>query len=147
MKNIVAIILFAVFAVAANAQTVTPRTGTGANNDNTFRAMTVKYVAVTDATGNDTAKINFNAYQTLVRIDTLKDSVSLNFTPVTRCYFGDRATVVVKNGASGSKVKLAGSNIEVGSSGTTLSITASKLAVIEFVFNGYKWLETNRIVQ
>lgn len=146
MKNI--ILIFALIAaISANAQTVTPRTGTGANNDNTFRAMTVKYVAVTDATGNDTTKINFNAYQTLVRIDTLKDSVSLNFTPVSRCYFGDRATVIVKNGANAGKVKLAGSNIEVGSAGTTLSITAAKLAVIEFVFNGYKWLETNRIVQ
>jgi len=146
MKHLI-IAISILFSVGVNAQTVTPRFGTGANNDNTFRTLTVNYQKPVDAAGNDTIKLNLNAWSNIVRIDTLRDSLNINFTPLTKCFYGDKVQVTVKNGANAGKVKFVGSNVEVGASGLTLSITAAKRAVIEFVFDGYKWLETNRIVQ
>jgi len=147
MKNILFSIL-AIFAVfVSNAQTVTPRGGTGANNDNTYRALTLKYVVATDAAANDTTKLNLNAYNTLVKLSPLTDSTNFNFTPITRCYFGDQVTFLIKNSSTGTKVKFVGSNVQVGSGTATLTVTASKRAVISFVFDGTTWVEAYRIVQ
>ena len=147
MKKIVSI-LISVFAVAlAFAQSTTPRSGTGANNDNTFRALTFKYVAATDGTGNDTTKLNLNAYSTYVTV-TVNDSTNFNFTPITRCYAGDKLTVQVKNtSGSGHKVKFVGSNVQGASGVGSITLTSAAWAVIEFVFTGTTWLETNRVVQ
>ena len=150
MKKIVSIFILILSVVALNAQTTTPRTGTGANNDNTFRAMTIKYVAVADAAGNDTVKLNLNAFKTLVPV-ALTDSVSINLTPVTRCYLGDQVQFLVTNTSGAGKVKFIGSNFEVSSDstygGSTLSVASSKRAQMVFTFDGVKWVETSRITQ
>lgn len=154
MKNIIAIILIA-FAVSVNAQSTTPRWGTGANNDNTFRAMTFKYVAVTDAAGLDTVKIVPNAYHTQVTIPALTDSVAINVTSVAKSYLGDKIEITVINTSSGKCVKWAGSNISpatiagIGGGGSQLYVTstANKRANIVFVFDGVKWVEEHRMAQ
>lgn len=153
MKKIFAICAFTFALISIQAQHTTPRTGTGANNDNTYRAMTINYKAVTDAVGNDTAKINLNAFQTLIKIASLTDSISFNFTPVTNCYFGDEVTIsVVNSSGSAHAVKWAGPNIESATTTTggavgTAYLTSAKRAIIKFVFNGVDWVEVSRMIQ
>lgn len=152
MKKIL-ILAAALITLSASAQKVTPRTGTGANNDNTFRAMTINYKAVTDAVGNDTAKINLNAYKTLIKVASLVDSVSFNFTPVTNCYYGDEVVITIVNtSGSAHAVKWAGPNIESATTTTggavgTMYLTSAKRAVVSFIFNGVDWVEQYRTIQ
>ena len=146
MKNILILFSALFFVASASAQVATPRTGTGPNNDNTYRAMTQNWKVVTDAAGNDTAKLNLNAYKTIVKI-ALVDSVSINFTPITRCYAGDEVQFLVKNSAGGTKVKFVGSNVEGDSGIGSLTLTASKRANVIFTFDGTTWLEKSRVVQ
>jgi len=155
MKNI--IIAFAlIFSVATiSAQSTTPRWGTGANNDNTFRAMTFKYVAITDAAGLDTINIVPNAYHTQIKVASLVDSFALNVTSVAKSYLGDKIEITVINSSTGKCVKWAGSNISpatiaaVGGGGSQLYVTstANKRANIVFVFDGVKWVEEHRMAQ
>lgn len=150
MKKI-ASLLITLFAVGfIFAQSNTPRTGIGAGNDNTFRAMTIKYVPVSDATGNDTIKLNLNGYKTLIPV-TLKDSVNFNFTPVTRCYLGDQVQFLVTKSSGAGKIKFVGSNFDVSADttygGSTIAISSSKKANVVFTFDGAKWVETSRITQ
>lgn len=149
MKHLIIAFSF-LFAVCVNAQTTTPRTGTGTNNDNTFRAMTIKYKAVADTAGNDTVKLNLNAFKSLIPV-ALTDSVSINFTPVTNCYLGDQVQLLITNTSGAGKVKFVGSNYEVASDstygGATIAVASSKRAQIVFTFDGVKWVETSRITQ
>ena len=140
-------ILFVCLSFAASAQTVTPRTGTGANNDNTYRAATFSYKAISDATGIDTVKLNLNAFNNRVKV-ALADTVALNLTPITNCFYGDVLIVTVTNSTGAGALKFIGSNVETtdGSSGR-LYITSAKRANISFVFDGAKWVETGRVVQ
>lgn len=152
MKKIFAICAFAFALSTLSAQHTTPRTGTGANNDNTYRAMTFGYKAVTDAVGLDTVKLNVNNYFTQVKIASLVDSVAFNFTPVTNCYLGDRVEITVTNSSGGTAVKWAGSNVATATTTTggavgTLYLAASKRANITFVFDGVKWVEVSRMAQ
>ena len=84
-------ILFALFILvgfAAQEQSVTPRTGTGANNDNTYRALTFKFATIADAAGADKTKLSLNAFNTQVRV-SLVDSSAVSFPSVANCYIGD----------------------------------------------------------
>lgn len=155
MKKIVSIFILILSVVALNAQHTTPRWGTGKNNDNTFRAMTFVYKAVTDATGTDTLKLVPNAFHTQVTIPALTDSVTLNVTSVANSYLGDKIEVTVINAGTGTCVKWGGSNISpktiagIGGGGSQLYLTASanKRANIVFVFDGVKWVEETRMAQ
>lgn len=133
--------------VVAFSQSTTPRTGTGANNDNTFRAATFSYATVTDAAGIDTSKYNLNAYQNRIAVN-LTDTLAINLTPVTRCYYGDLLTVTVVNSSGAGALKFIGSNVETSDgSSARLYVTSSKRANIRFVFDGSKWVEISRLVQ
>lgn len=153
MKKIFAICAFAFAITALSAQHTTPRTGTGANNDNTFRAMTIKYVAVTDAAGLDTAKLNLNAFETNIKIASLTDSIAFNFTPITNCYYGDKVNITIVNSSgSAHAVKWAGPNIESATTTTggavgTMYLTSAKRATVSFIFNGVDWVEVSRMIQ
>jgi len=137
-------ILFALFILvgfAANAQTATPRTGTGANNDNTFRALTFKYYAAADAVGADTVKLSLNAYNTHIKV-TLQDSLAFSFPSIANCYLGDVVKFTINGATSGNKIKLLGSNYVAASS--SLAISTGLKAYIEFIFDGFKWVEVSR---
>jgi len=148
-------VILTVAITTISAQYTTPRWGTGANNDNTFRAMTFKYLAVTDAAGLDTIKIVPNAYHTQVTIPALTDSVAINVTSVAKSYLGDKIEITVINTSSGKCVKWAGSNISpatiatIGGGGSQLYITSTsgKRGNIVFVFDGVKWVEEHRMAQ
>lgn len=147
MKKIFAICAFAFALSTLSAQHTTPRTGTGANNDNTYRAATFYYKAVADTAGIDTVKLNLNAYNNRIKV-ALTDTLALNLTPVTNCYYGDLLTVTVTNTSGVGALKFIGSNVETtdGSSGR-LYIASSKRANINMIFDGVKWVETSRVVQ
>jgi hypothetical protein len=137
-------ILFALFILvgfAASAQTTTPRTGTGANNDNTFRALTFKYVAIADAAGADTVKLSLNAYNTQIKV-ALVDSSAVTFPSVANCYLGDVVKFTVNGTTSGNKLKLVGNNFVATSS--SLAVSTGLKAYLEFIFDGYKWVEVSR---
>ncbi len=153
MKKIILSLFLCATLFAVEAQHTTPRTGTGANNDNTYRAMTIKYVAVTDAAGLDTAKLNLNAFETNIKIASLVDSVAFNFTPITNCYYGDKVNITVVNSSgSAHAVKWAGPNIESATTTTgggvgTMYLTSAKRATVSFIFNGVDWVEVCRMIQ
>jgi hypothetical protein len=154
MKNII-FALFTLVAFSATAQHTTPRWGTGANNDNTFRAMTFKSVTVTDAAGLDTLKLAPNAYHTQVTVPSLVDSFAVNVTSVANSYLGDKIEITVINSGTGKCVKWAGANVSpatisgIGGGGSQLYITSSanKRGNIVFVFDGVKWVEEHRLAQ
>lgn len=137
-------ILFALFILvgfAAQAQSITPRTGTGANNDNTFRALTFKFVAVSDAVGADTTKLTLNAYNTHVKV-VLVDSSAVSFPSVAKCFVGDVVKFTITGGTSGNKLKIVGNNFTAAS--TSVAVSTSLKAYLEFIFDGAKWVEVSR---
>lgn len=151
MKKIL-LFVFSVATLCVSAQYTTPRTGTGANNDNTFRAMNIKYKVITDAAGLDTVKVNLNAFRTYLKINTLTDSVTLNFTPTTNSYYGDEVIITVLNSSGGKCVKWVSTNIvtatsTAGGGGGQLYVSASQYATISFIFDGSKWVERGRMAK
>lgn len=137
-------ILFALFILvgfAAQAQSVTPRTGTGANNDNTYRALTFKFATIADAAGADTTKLSLNAFNTQVRV-SLVDSSAVSFPSVANCYIGDVVKFTINGATSGNKLKIVGNNFTAAS--TSVAVSTSLKAYLEFIFDGYKWVEVSR---
>lgn len=135
--------LFVLFAfVAVNAQSIKPRFGTVPGDDNTGRVLTYAYKTVTEVAGADSTLLVPSAWQTIVRV-SLADSIYFKSPVVTKSYAGDNI-VIVASGASGTKVKFAGTNfISAG----TATLSTSGRAVIRFIFDGAKWVETGRLVQ
>ena len=128
--------------VAVNAQSTSPRFGTTPNNDNTGRVLTYKYKALTDAAGADSALLTPSAWKTVVRL-TMLDSFYMKSPTVTASYAGDQVQIVA-SGASGTKIKFAGTNwISAG----TATLSSGGRAVISFVFDGAKFVEASRVVQ
>lgn len=127
---------------AVNAQSTSPRWGTGANNDNTGRVLTYAYKSITDAAGADSTQLVNTAYSTTVRV-ALVDSFYFKNPNVTKSYASDRL-VIVASGASGTKLKFNNTNfISAG----TATLSTNGRAVISFVFDGAKWVEDGRYVQ
>jgi len=142
MKKLFFILVLAIAAFSVNAQSTSPRWGTGANNDNTGRALTYSYKSITDAVAADSTTINPNAYTTIYRV-ALVDSVYFKSPVVTRSYAGDNI-VVVASGASGTKVKFAGTNFITAG---TATLSTSGRSVITLIFDGAKWVEKGRVTQ
>lgn len=141
MKKLI-FILFSVCIFNAVAQSTSPRFGTVSNKDNTFRTLTNKLVTVTDAAGADTVTLATTGYNTLVKIAAL-DSLTLGSPTVTKCFLGDQMTLLV-TGTSGDKLKFTGSNwVSAG----TATLSSGLKAVITFIFDGAKWVESGRVVQ
>jgi len=142
MKKILFILSFVAFSFVSNAQSTTPRFGSGVGNDNTGRVLTYVYTSVTDAAGADSVTLKPNAWETVVRI-TLVDSLMLNSPSVTRSFAGDRMELVV-SGASGKKVKFAATNFITAG---TATLSTSGRSVISLIFDGAKWVESGRVTQ
>lgn len=141
MKKLI-FILFSVCIFNAVAQSTSPRFGTVSNKDNTFRTLTNKLVTVTDAAGADTVTLATTGYNNLIKIAAL-DSLTLGSPTVTKCFLGDQMTLLV-TGTSGDKLKFTGSNwVSAG----TATLSSGLKAVITFIFDGAKWVESGRVVQ
>ena len=141
MKKLI-FILFSACIFNAVAQSTSPRFGTTSNKDNTFRTLTNKLVTVTDAAGADTVTLATTGYNNLIKIAAL-DSLTLGSPTVTKCFLGDQMTLLV-TGTSGDKLKFTGPNwISAG----TATLSSGLKAVITFIFDGAKWVESGRVVQ
>jgi len=142
MKKIFSILFLLAFTFTVSAQSTSPRFGTLKNQDNTGRGLTYKLVSVTDGTGADSVIAFPGAYKTYYKV-TLIDSLAFKQPVVTTSYLGDNI-VIVATGASGTKVKFTGSNwITTG----TATLSSGGRAIIDLIFDGARWVESNRTVQ
>lgn len=152
MKNKIAYILsFTLLCVCSVgfSQSIKPRFGIPPAGDNTGRVLTYALVTPTDVVGSDTAKLNLNAFHTIVRLtNPIIDSFAIQFTKVTNCFAGDKVTVLATTGASGAHVlKFVGSNLAYVNGDGRLILTANKVANITFIFDGVRWCEESRMIQ
>lgn len=144
MKKLIGVLFFAFVGLAVNAQSTLPRWGSGANNDNTGRALHYNYKTIADATGTDTVSFTPAAWETVVRV-ALTDSICVSFKSLATSYAGDIVKFIA-SGTSGSILKFTSTNSYlVGGSKATLSSLGR--AVVTFVFDGAKWVESGRLVQ
>lgn len=136
-------ILFAFISYSAIAQHTTPRFGTGVNNNAALNNYS--YSTKTDAASStiDTFSVYPNAYQTIYRL-VLVDSVCAGNPTVTKSYAGDKITFIV-SAASGTPVlKFVGSNwVTLGNA----TMTTRLRSVVNFIFDGAKWVESGRYTQ
>jgi hypothetical protein len=130
-------------SVAGFSQSTSPRYGTTANQDNTGRILTYKYVSLTDATGADSVVARPREYETTYRV-TLVDSFTFKQPVITSCYAGDYIVIIASAASGTPKLKFTGSNwITAG----TATLSTGLRAVIKLVFDGAKWVEAGRVVQ
>lgn len=141
MKKFLFAVALMLSATFANAQSATPRFGTNAGSDNTYRGLSLNWQSVTDASGMDTLTIRTNKFTNHVRI-ALTDTISL-LPVVTSCKAGDEL-IVVATGSSGRRVRFVGSGFQSAGSATTSS---GGTIVVTFIFTGTVWAEKSRIVQ
>lgn len=142
MKKFILFLFALVAAFAVNAQSTSPRFGTVPGDDNTGRVITYKYQTVTDAAGADSTTLRPSAGVTIVRV-ALTDSLYFKSPNVKASYAGDILRVVA-SGASGNKVKFAGTNFITAG---TATLSSSGRAVVSLIFDGAKWVEFARVVQ
>ena len=154
MKKIFSIAIFLVAVTfSVFAQTTTPRTGTSAGKDNTYRILTYKYVAPNkDAAGLDTITLNPSAFHTQVYFDSLVDSVAFKIGSITPAYLGDELEFQFTNSSTGKVIRWAGAywdpaTVTIGSQGGAVYLSASKKATVVFHFDGRKWVEAYRTIQ
>ena len=141
MKKLFSILFLAAIAMSASAQYTTPRFGTG-TRDNTFRSMTLGYTTWTDAVGADSTTLTPSKFDMTYRV-ALVDSFYVKSPTVTYCYAGDRMTIIA-SGASGTKLKFAGTNFITAG---TATLSTSGRSIITLVFDGAKWVERSRVTQ
>jgi hypothetical protein len=145
MKKLLSLVFLMCFVFAAIGQSTSPRWGTTPGRDNTGRVINYKLVAVTDVAGNDTVFVNTNASETYYKVAAL-DSINFKVKSVANAYFGDEIVIVAQTGTGTPKIKFStGSGLWLGAGTATLA--GNKRAVIKFVFDGAKWVETGRYVQ
>lgn len=142
MKKLIILLVSIVLALGVSAQSTSPRFATAKNGDNTARVLTYKVATATDATGADTIVLVTNAYQTIYKIST-KDSLVLKQPTITNAYYGDRLTIILTSTSGTPKTLFTGSYWK--SSGTATLSTGLR-GVIEFVFDGGYWVESNRSI-
>lgn len=148
MKKFLFLLIAIAFTMGVNAQSTSPRYGTLKNQDNTARVLTYNYTSITDAAGADSVSLKPNAWLTNYRV-ALTDSVYISGPVVTASYAGDNVKMIV-SGASGTKIKFASTNFIMSSTApyatTTLILSSGGRALIQFTFDGAKWVETSRVV-
>jgi hypothetical protein len=139
MKKILIPALVALYS-SVSAQYVTPRAGTGANNDNTFRSLTYKQVTVTPPNRADTVNLNLNAYNTQLRVSNLvTDSLVFNFNSVAYCYSGDQVWCIVVNPDMVQHVvTFLPNHFQAKSLADTIPAFSTQLGL--FMFDGTQWV-------
>jgi len=144
-KFLFALMLVAFSAVSATAQSTSPKFGTTASTDNTYRKLSLGYTSYTDATGFDSVRIAPSRYKTYYRI-ALTDSFRLGFPTITKCNAGDEI-VIIATGASGNKLTFTTTAGTTWRTAGTATLSTNASAVLTFVFSGTLWVEKSRVVQ
>jgi hypothetical protein len=141
-KAILALVLC--FSVAlASAQSTTPRFGTVPGRDNTYRVLTNSYASFTDVAGNDGTAVTPATFNNVYRV-ALLDSFTFTQPVVTKSKAADNITIIASAASGTPKLKFSGSNwVTAG----TATLSTGLRAVITFIFDGAKWVESSRVVQ
>ncbi len=151
-------------SISVEAQHTTPRFGTAGNQDNTYSRLNLGSVKIADTAGAtpDTVLINPGSNSKVTGVYsnhyqlTLTDSCVLSISSLNSSWLWDEIVVDIEN-TSGSNhwVKFIGTwNYFAGvtawgmsSTGTKISPTSGKAAILRFHFNGALWIEDSRSLQ
>lgn len=158
MKHII-IALLVCLTFGATAQVTSPRWGTTAHADNTFRPLTLGLYTLSDTAGAtvDTLLITPGSngmgpiYENTVFV-SVTDSCVLAIKKIGSSYKGDKMKVVITNASGASHfVNFTGysglaTKWEMVSTGTKISLNTGKGAVVNLVFNGSLWYEESRSI-
>ena len=87
-KRILLAALIIVTGMAASAQNTVPRFGITPNDDNTGRILTYRYFVAVDNPGADTINLAPRAWETIVFISPVVDSLAFNISSLVNCYVG-----------------------------------------------------------
>ena len=155
MKKYIFLFILALGFMACNttnAQSSTPRFGINTSSDNTFRSLPIYYATYTDAAGFDSINVVPRAYLNVYKVTLLSsDSLRCGFPTNTRAKYGDHIKFVL-SGPSGAKFTFGTNTGYWSTTGATLgtsntvTLSGGATGVIEFVFNGTKWVEYLRSV-
>lgn len=148
MKKIIfgLLLMASVFVTnTTEAQSTSPRFGTRAAEDNTYRKMTLGYTSITDAAAFDSLRIAPTRFNNIYRV-ALTDSFRFGFPTVTRCFAGDELTIIA-SGASGNKVTFTTTAGTTWRTAGTATLSTNARAVLKFIFDGAVWVEVSRVVQ
>ena len=145
MKKFLSIIFLLAISVSVFAQSTTPRWG-GSTADNTGRALTYNVQTATDAAGNDTVFSTPNAWETIVRIATLTDSINFK-SLLTKAKLGDKLYVFVAKGSGAGAVRFPSAYFLNDATANRYTIAANKTAVFYFRCNGSKWVMMSKMIQ
>lgn len=138
MKKLLTLSILAMSSLCLKAQYTSLRTN---------RVVTL--VSTAEAAGADTIRFTPIEWRTIVKSSaTITDTVCYGIKDLSRCHLGDELIIMATNSSgSGHKVKLTGTWYEVSGSDSVLALTSAKRAVIKFIFDGAKFVETGKIVQ
>lgn len=155
MKKFFLLAILAVGIMACNktnAQSATPRFGTAKNMDQTYRVLGFNYATYTDVAGFDSINVTPKAYTNVYKVSLLaSDSLRCGYPINTNAKFGDHIKFII-SGSNGSKFTFGTKTDYWSTTGATLgtsntvTLSGGTVAVIEFVFNGTKWVEYERSV-
>ena len=149
MRKILFLMAMTLTVFACNtskAQTTTPRIGNnGTTADNTFRTLSSKYNAVTEAAGFDSVVPYTRTYLTDYKVTLAADSLRFGVPVVTKAYYGDVMRIYA-SGSSGTKITFSSAMSLYQTAGTATLSTGGK-AIIVLMFDGVKWVEQSRVVQ
>ena len=158
MKKIFSIIALFTLTLNVSAQ----RYGTAVGRDNTGRVLTYGDIAKSDAasatvdtiTTSLTNSVSSRGFYHTTVYFTLADSCVFSFSSIDNCVKGDRLTVIIQNSiaSAASFVNFLGysglaSKWKMASTGTKVTLAASKWATLQFIFDGTYWQELGRSVQ
>lgn len=147
MKKFIFFLLAAVMTIPAFAQYTSTRYGSSTS----LSSQGIKYVGKTDISHVDTLRFYPNALFTQYVL-TLTDTACI-YAGVSTGHLGDKLTIIIKNSSGSAHTVFlttsggAANPWELGSGGATISPASAKNAILEFTFNGAKWVETSRLVQ
>jgi hypothetical protein len=152
MKKYILLAILAVGMFTANAQSSTPRFGITKNSDATYRPLGFSYATYQDVASFDSINVTPKAYTNVYKVSLLaSDSLRCGYPINTFAKFGDHIKFII-NGSNGSKFTFGTNTSYWSTTGATLgtsntvTLSGGAVAVIEFVFNGTKWVEYERSV-
>ena len=141
MKKLISFLIAIIAIVSVNAQSTSPRWGSAKNEDNTGAVLTWKYTTLNDAIGADSVIIAPNAYTSVYKF-TVVDSIYFKTPVLKNSYLGDNISLIA-TGSKGGKIKFASTNLVTSG---TATLSSGGKAVIKFIFDGAKWVESDRSV-
>ena len=141
MKKLISFLIAIIAIVSVNAQSTSPRWGSAKNEDNTGAVLTWKYTTLNDAIGADSVIIAPNAYFSVYKF-TVVDSIYFKTPVLKNSYLGDNISLIA-TGSTGGKIKFASTNLVTSG---TATLSSGGKAVIKFIFDGAKWVESDRSV-